>query len=119
MTFVFIRSYGDSALIAGLRLSIVPVILGATAPVGGVLYDRFGARIASVGMLICVASIGFLLVVLDGKPESLRYVMLALAMFGLGQGLFISPNNSDHGRRAGGLGRGSRPAFECGPQYRH
>jgi hypothetical protein len=45
-------------------------------------------------MLICFASIGFLLVVLDGKPESLRYVMLALAMFGLGQGLFISPNNS-------------------------
>ena len=69
-------------------------MLGATAPVGGALYDRFGGRIASVGMLICVGSIGFLLVVLDGKPEGLRYVMLALAMFGLGQGLFISPNNS-------------------------
>jgi EmrB/QacA subfamily drug resistance transporter len=92
--FVFIRTYGDSALIAGLRLSIVPVMLAATAPVGGVLYDRFGGHIASVGMLICVASIRFLLIVLDGKPESLRYVMLALAMFGLGQGLFISPNNS-------------------------
>jgi EmrB/QacA subfamily drug resistance transporter len=94
MTFLFTRTFGDSALIAGLRLSIVPVMLGATAPVGGALYDRFGGRIASVGMLICFASIGFLLVVLDGKPESLRYVMLALAMFGLGQGLFISPNNS-------------------------
>jgi MFS family permease len=95
MPFVFIRAYGDSALVAGLRLSIVPVLLGAVAPVGGVLYDRLGARIVTVaGMLICVAALALLFGVLDGQPGGLPLVMLALAIFGFGQGLFISPNNS-------------------------
>jgi EmrB/QacA subfamily drug resistance transporter len=95
MPFVFIRAYGDSALVAGLRLSIVPALLGAAAPIGGVLYDRVGARVVTVaGMLICVAALALLFGVLDGQPGSLPVVMLALAVFGIGQGLFISPNNS-------------------------
>jgi nitrate/nitrite transporter NarK len=95
MPFVFIRAYGDSALAAGLRLSIVPVLLGAVAPIGGMLYDRLGARIVTAaGMVICVAALALLFVVLDGQPGSLPLVMLALAIFGTGQGLFISPNNS-------------------------
>ena len=95
MPFVFMRVYEDTALAAGLRLSLVPVLLGVTAPVAGVLYDRFGARIVTVsGMLVCVVALLLLLTVLDGSPGSLPLVMLALAAFGLGQGLFISPNNS-------------------------
>ena len=95
MPFVFIRAYGDSALAAGLRLSIVPVLLGVVAPIGGMLYDRLGARIVTAaGMVICVAALALLFVVLDGQPGSLPLVMLALAIFGTGQGLFISPNNS-------------------------
>jgi EmrB/QacA subfamily drug resistance transporter len=35
MPFIFVRAYGDSALAAGLRLSIVPVMLGLTAPLEG------------------------------------------------------------------------------------
>jgi hypothetical protein len=35
MHFIFVRAYGDSALAAGLRLSIVPVMLGLTAPLEG------------------------------------------------------------------------------------
>jgi EmrB/QacA subfamily drug resistance transporter len=95
MPFVFVRVYGDSALAAGLRLSIVPVVLGVIAPIGGVLYDRFGSRIVTAaGMLICVAGLALLFAAMDGTPGSLLPVMLALAVFGLGQGLFISPNNS-------------------------
>jgi EmrB/QacA subfamily drug resistance transporter len=95
MPFVFVRVYDDSALAAGLRLSIVPVMLGAIAPVGGALYDRLGSRIVTAsGMLICVAALVLLFSVLDGEPGSLPFVMLALAVFGIGQGLFISPNNS-------------------------
>ena len=44
MPFIFVRVYRDSILAAGLRLSIVPVMLGAVAPIGGALYDRLGAR---------------------------------------------------------------------------
>ncbi len=95
MPFIFVRVYHDSALAAGLRLSIVPVMLGAVAPVGGALSDWLGARLLTfAGMLICVAGLGLLFTVLDGAAGGLPLVMLALAIFGLGQGLFISPNNS-------------------------
>jgi MFS family permease len=45
-------------------------------------------------MLICLAALALLFGVLDGTAASLPLVMLALALFGVGQGLFISPNNS-------------------------
>jgi EmrB/QacA subfamily drug resistance transporter len=93
--FVLVRIYDDSALAAGLRLSILPVTLGLLAPVGGALYDRLGARTpTSCGMLICIASLAMIYVFLDGSAERLPLVTLALAIFGVGQGLFISPNTS-------------------------
>jgi EmrB/QacA subfamily drug resistance transporter len=93
--FVLVRVYQDTALAAGLRLSIVPVMLGLLAPVGGALYDRFGARAATAsGMLICIAGLVGLYAYLDGAAANLPFVMLALAVFGIGQGLFISPNSS-------------------------
>ena len=95
MPFIFVRAYRDSTLAAGLRLSIVPVMLGVVAPVAGALCDRLGARLLTIsGMLICVVALALLFAALDGTPASLQLVMLALAIFGIGQGLFISPNNS-------------------------
>jgi nitrate/nitrite transporter NarK len=95
MPFMFVRAYRDSILTAGLRLCIVPVLIGAVAPLGGMLYDKVGARLPTVvGMLIGVASLAMLGAVLDGARDGLPLVMLALALFGLGQGLFVSPNNS-------------------------
>ena len=70
-------------------------MLGLVAPVGGALYDRLGARLLTAsGMLICVIGLALLFTVMDGTHGSLLPVMLALAIFGIGQGLFISPNNS-------------------------
>lgn len=93
--FVLVRIYHDSELAAGLRLSILPVTLGLLAPVGGALFDRFGARAPTCcGMLICIASLALLYVFLDGSAGNLPLVTLALAVFGAGQGLFISPNTS-------------------------
>ena len=92
--FVLVRGYQDTALAAGLRLSIVPVMLGLLAPLGGALYDRFGARVVTAsGMVVCVAGLGVLHVFLDGSAANMPMVMLALAIFGVGQGLFISPNS--------------------------
>src|SRR6202050_30645 len=42
------RGYGDSALTAGLRLTVIPVALGLVAPVSGALYDRLGPRFLTV-----------------------------------------------------------------------
>jgi len=55
---IFVRGLRGSALAAGLRLSIVPVMLGVIAPVGGVLYDRLGSRlVTALGMLSCLAGL--------------------------------------------------------------
>jgi EmrB/QacA subfamily drug resistance transporter len=95
MPFVFIRVYQETALMAGLRLSIVPVMLGLTAPFSGSLSDRLGARVLSAsGMAICVAAMALLYAVLDGSASSMPAVMLALAAVGVGQGMFTSPNSN-------------------------
>jgi EmrB/QacA subfamily drug resistance transporter len=95
MPFIFVRAYHDSIFAAGLRLCIVPVLIGVVAPIGGVLYDKVGAQLPTgLGMLICIGALVMLGAVLDGTQESLPLVMLAFAVFGIGQGLFVSPNNS-------------------------
>ena len=93
--FMLVRVYHDSELAAGLRLSILPVMLGVLAPVGGALSDRFGARApTTAGMVVCIAGLALLYVYLDGSRENLTMVMVALGLFGVGQGLFVSPNSS-------------------------
>ena len=95
MPFIFIRAYGDSALMAGLRLSVVPVVLGLTSPFSGALSDRLGARrLAVSGMIVCAGALMLLMFAADGIAVRLPLVMLALALVGLGQGLFTSPNNN-------------------------
>lgn len=93
--FALVRIYQDTALAAGLRLSILPVMLGLLAPVGGMLYDRLGARMPTCcGMLICILGLATLYFYLDGNAANLWLVTLSLAVIGVGQGLFISPNSS-------------------------
>jgi EmrB/QacA subfamily drug resistance transporter len=95
MPFIFVRAFADSILTAGLRLCIVPVMLAVAAPIGGAIYDRLGAGLPTLcGMLICAGASSMLFIFLDGARDSLPSIMLALAVFGVGQGLFISPNNS-------------------------
>jgi EmrB/QacA subfamily drug resistance transporter len=95
MPFVLVRAYHDSAFAAGLRLCIVPMMIGITAPIAGALYDAIGARLPTAfGLLVCVGALAMLGAVLDGARDILPLVMLALGLFGVGQGLFISPNNS-------------------------
>jgi len=95
MPFIFVRAYEDSIFAAGLRLCIVPVMLAIAAPIGGALYDKIGPRLPTVGgMLLCVIALSTLFSVLDASRSSLPMVMVALAIFGIGQGFFISPNNS-------------------------
>jgi MFS family permease len=93
--FILIRAYGETALEAGLRLSIVPVVLSLVAPFSGTLSDRLGPRLLTVaGMAICADALVALALVVDGKASSLFVVMVALGAIGLGQGLFTSPNNN-------------------------
>ncbi len=121
--FALVRIYQDTALAAGLRLSILPVMLGLLAPVGGMLYDRLGARLPTCfGMLICIAGLAILYLFLDGNPANLWLVTLSLAVIGVGQGLFISPNSSAiMSDRAGRRDRpgGKRPERHAHARHEH
>ena len=94
MSFALVRGYRESAVVAGLRLAIIPIALGLVAPISGALNERLGSRIlTALGMVVCLVS----LILLDGflrqTTGGLSMVMVALALFGAGLGLFIAPNN--------------------------
>ena len=95
MSFALVRGYHDSPLTAGMRLAIIPVALGVVAPFSGALHERLGVRsVLLSGMVVCVAALILLSVVLTGTASSFVGVMIALAIYGAGLGVFIAPNNS-------------------------
>lgn len=95
LPFVFERIYHDSALTAGLRLTIVPVVLASIAFVSGRLSDRYGPRPFTItGMVLAGAALLLMAWSIRAEDANVNLIMLALGVFGLGQGLFTAPNNS-------------------------
>ncbi len=78
---------------AGLLLSAQPLVMAVVAPISGILSDRIGSRIpGTIGMFLL--ALGLLLLSNLQQVSSNLSVILALAVAGLGIGIFISPNNS-------------------------
>jgi MFS family permease len=95
MPFVFERAYRDDPLAAGLRLAIIPIAISLLAPVSGILYDRLGPRVPTLsGMAVCIAGLALLYFGLGATHHGLLIVMIALGVFGVGQGLFTAANNT-------------------------
>lgn len=95
MPFVLEHSFHENSISAGMRLSVIPVMLGLLAPIAGALSDKIGVRLLSVaGMLVTFAGLATLYVFLDGKASSVLWITVALGGVGSGQGLFTAPNNS-------------------------
>lgn len=95
MPFVLERAFGEGPLVAGLQLMVIPAALGMMSPLSGALYDRLGHRPLTVtGMALTVCACLWL--DLEIGADAARALTLAapLVLFGLGQGLFTSPNNS-------------------------
>jgi EmrB/QacA subfamily drug resistance transporter len=84
---------GYDPLRAALLLIPMPLVMVVIGPLSGILADRIGARIpATVGVLIQgVALFWFILLRTDTPYQS---IALALALMGLGGGMFFSPNSS-------------------------
>ncbi len=78
---------------AGLILVVASVLMAIFTPISGRISDRIEPRlVASAGMVVnCVALL--LLVFLDGGT-GLWYIMVALAIYGFGIGIFTSPNSN-------------------------
>ncbi len=93
MPFYLENVLGYEPRMAGLLLSVVPVMLGITSPISGAASDRFGTRrIATLGLGILL--IGYLgLHSLSTDTDALGYA-LRFAPIGLGFGIFQSPNNT-------------------------
>jgi MFS family permease len=87
-------SFSQTPLWAGIYL--VPLTLGflLSAPLSGILSDKFGARAFTVGgALLTAASF----VALAFLPVNFHYWLFALLVFfnGFGTGLFVSPNRAE------------------------
>jgi EmrB/QacA subfamily drug resistance transporter len=77
----------------GLLMTAFPLAVMAAAPFSGALSDRIGTRmLACLGAAVCALSLFFMsrLPLAASAPD----VAWRLALFGLGTGIFQSPNNS-------------------------
>ncbi len=93
MPFYLIQGRGYSSAEAGLLLTAQPVVMAIMAPLSGTLSDKLGTRRpAMVGM--AVLTLGLYLLSRLGPGSSVQSIVTALAVMGLGTGVFISPNNS-------------------------
>lgn len=78
---------------AGLILVIQPVIMAISAPLTGRLSDKFDpGKIASIGLLLTLISLTLMIFLSTGIAMS--YLVVSLAILGLGFGLFTSPNTN-------------------------
>jgi EmrB/QacA subfamily drug resistance transporter len=77
----------------GLMMMVTPVSMGLVAPLAGGLSDRFGSRGISLIGLVLIATGCFLVSTLSVDSTPIGYI-LRLIPFGIGLGMFMSPNNS-------------------------
>jgi EmrB/QacA subfamily drug resistance transporter len=93
LPFLLEQGSGFSPLEAGLLLTPIPVMTALVAPFSGALSDRIGQRLpASVG--IGVMAIGLLTLTQLPDTFTVPELVWRLALIGIGQGLFMSPNSS-------------------------
>ena len=107
-------SYEDAPLWAGIYMLPMTVGLVIFGPIGGVLTDKYGARVlATVGMIITALS--FFLLTLLPYDFNLPIFLVILFINGTGAGLFIAPNMAaimnSLPKKDRGVGSGIRATF--------
>lgn len=95
MPFAFERVFDQDVMAAGLYLTAIPIALAVLAPISGTLSDHIGYRtLCTGGMLVVAAGLVLLYVLLGDLSSGVVMVTVALAIIGIGQGLFMAPNNN-------------------------
>src|SRR6266496_4630994 len=91
LPFYFEELRGFSTIQTGLLLTPLPLMLAVAAPLSGMLADRKGSRwISPLGLTI--ACFGLFLLSQINAQSTTWDIIWRLAVIGLGQGLFQSPN---------------------------
>ena len=93
MPFYLENILGFATSQVGLLMAVVPLFLGAVAPLSGSLSDRFGTRPITVAGLAMLALGYWTMSTLNQQTTGLGYVLRLLPV-GIGMGMFQSPNNS-------------------------
>ncbi len=86
-------SYSQTPFWAGIYM--LPMLLGMVVfgPVGGVLTDKYGARLyATLGMVI--SAVGLVLLTMVPYNFNVWFFEIILVVIGIGGGLFASPNTT-------------------------
>lgn len=91
--FYLIDVRGFSPAQAGLLLTPLPLIFALLSPFTGSLADRIGTRWLAAGGL-ALACLGLVLVSQLNSMSSIGDMLWRLACVGLGQALFLAPNDS-------------------------
>ncbi len=95
LSFALVRGYHEDEALAGLRMAIVPVMIGITAPFSGGFAARHGTgRVTIVAMALCGVAILLLALIARERVIPAFQGMAMLALFGAGLGLFIGPSNN-------------------------
>lgn len=82
-----------SAAQSGLFLMAMPIAMGATSPIGGILADKFDPlKICTIGLVSIF--LGILLISTLTLSSSMLVMIIALIFVGVGSGLFTAPNSS-------------------------
>lgn len=93
MPFFLIDGQGVGPAQAGLLLSLIPLTTMVTAPVAGMLTDRWGSTgLTACGVGLVAAGLGLLGALAPTAPA--LDVAWRLVIVGIGIGLFTTPNNA-------------------------
>ncbi|HOD65905.1 MAG TPA: MFS transporter [candidate division Zixibacteria bacterium] len=89
--FESVKGYGPSRI--GLFLVIIPAIMFVVAPLSGRISDRIGSLFLTTSGAAVAAFGQYLLLHLDAASSD-AFIMLVLAVIGLGAAIFNTPNSS-------------------------
>jgi MFS family permease len=93
MPFYLENVRGYTPQVIGLMLAVVPIMLGITAPISGMLSDKVGTRpLTVIGLAMLI--VGYATVATLQVDTSIAGYMLRYVPIGLGMGMFQSPNNN-------------------------
>ncbi|HLC30485.1 MAG TPA: MFS transporter, partial [Dehalococcoidia bacterium] len=90
LPFYLIQSLGAPSAVAGLFLTVIPLLMFILSPGTGTLSDRIGPWVMTTsGLAFQVA--GYFLVSRIGEGFSVLQTLLGLGVLGIGAGLFLTP----------------------------